>query len=92
MASLSSMLGGIKSVQRGVVTLSTISFDVNVTISPVNAQKAFCNLISIRSTSTSNLAVNMQLTSSTNLKFLGANAGGPASPYADFSWEVIEFY
>lgn len=83
MASLSQMFGGgIKSVQRGSLTLPDVYDIMNVTISPVNTQKAFCNLLNGSS------FVDMRLTSSTNLRFSGKAAVNGES----VSWEVIEFY
>ena len=86
MASLSSMLGGIKSVQRGVATVPTGGGGtVNVSISPVNTAKSFCNVLNAGGYAESANTVQVQLQNSTTLRVTGY----PSTPC---SWEVIEFY
>lgn len=80
MASLSSMLGGIKSVQRGVFAGSTTETTIN--ISPVNPAKAFVSIASF----TDNI-YTLRIASSTTLLATSGNYG-PQPLY----WEVIEFY
>ena len=78
MSTLSQFMGGgIKSVQRGSVQGSSTNPNMRVTISPVNMQKTFCNLL------TTSEYANIALTNSSTLEIDSS---------ARVSWEVIEFY
>ena len=86
MASLSSMLGGIKSVQRGVATVPTGgNGTVNVSISPVNTAKSFCNVLNAGGFTEGANNVRVWLQNSTTFHVTGY-------PNTSCSWEVIEFY
>lgn len=84
MASLSSMLGGIKSVQRGVIGGGAVT----IKISPVNPAKTFVNMPSVYSPGDQWYSGSVELTSSTTIKVASGTASGGRPLY----WEVIEFY
>jgi len=83
--------GGLKSVQRGVTTLSTIGTATNVTITSVNLSKSFICLSVKDGLDTSGVTrlAGATLTSSTNLQFNPTYTGNAA---AVAYWEVVEFY
>lgn len=83
--------GGIKSVQRGEVDVSSGLTDVNVSVSAVNMSKSFVNIPGSKTSNASGLDtafVSVKLTSTTNLQFsriTGVNG-------VIVSWELVEFY
>ena len=87
--------GGVKSVQRGVVT-PTAGTGAVVTISPVNPAKTFVTADFYGDQAPPAMggyAVGCQLTSATTLvvKSSGQSSGGNAFFYPA-SWQVVEFY
>ena len=82
-------VGGVKSVQRGEATIAEFNQTINVTISPVNLNKAFVNLNFV--IGDSSVTLNAMLTSATNLRINKAGSQRFSSPYG-VAWEVIEFY
>lgn len=79
---LSSMVSGIKSVQRGVVSANTVGVDV--TITSVNTAKSVITNLGINSSS--GYGGRVELTSATNVRCYG-NA-----VTANVGWQVVEFY
>jgi hypothetical protein len=82
-------IGGVKSIQRGTVTLNGST--QNVTISAINTAKSFISVNGAASIFTSGAVSTWYatLTSSTNLQIVSSGAGVANSPIA---WEVIESY
>ncbi|MBD2846445.1 hypothetical protein IDH44_14685 [Paenibacillus sp. IB182496] len=80
-------VGGIKHVQRGTASIAYY-MTLNVSISTVNKDKAFVNLVNYGGGRTE-AEIYAELTSSTNLQIVNqVNAG---SGYL-VAWEVVEFY
>lgn len=82
---------GIKSVQRGLITISSSNYTATATISSVNTGKTFMTWLgSIGSASVDPFAANMarvELTDSTTVTATrGINTGS-----ATVSYEVVEF-
>jgi hypothetical protein len=80
-------VGGIKSVQRGVVTSPGNTGTINVPISAVNMAKAYINFPNIYTGD--GTAIRAVLSSSTNLQI--TRQYSQTTPL-DLSWEVIESY
>ena len=83
---------GIKSVQRGVITITAGNYNNTATISSVNTGKSYLNWLgSITGSSIDPYSIGMsriELTSSTTVEALrGVNTGG-----CSVSYEVVEFY
>lgn len=79
-------VGGIKSVQRGLTNVAN-SATTNVTISSVNMNKAYANLLNNNGDGGAYYHRYIRLTSATNLEIYN---GEPSTRI--ISWEVIEFY
>jgi len=82
-------VGGVKSVQRGEATIESGNQTINITISPVNPNKAFVNLNFV--IADGSMTLNAMLTSTTNLRINKAGTSQLSSP-TGVAWEVIEFY
>ena len=80
-------LSGIKSVQRGVANVS-IGSTLNVTISPVNMNKAFVSWGAGMFGGSGALA-RVTLTSSTNVAI---HYSGSFLAMGEIPWEVVEFH
>ena len=78
--------GGVKSVQRGLATIST-TVGTNVTISAVDMSKTFVAVSYYGTTNTSQTNASIQLTTPTNI--LLKNGGG--GTVTEASWQVVEY-
>lgn len=88
--------GGIKSVQRGVATPTSVS-ELSVTVAAVNPAKSMLNMLSVRaSTSTTasgnDCVMSVRLINATTIGVLAYTAkDGQGVVYHACSWELIEF-
>ena len=86
--------GGIKSVQRGVVTPGATA-GATVTIGAVNQSKTvvFADVVDSVTSATYAQRVGAQLLSATQLNVVGFTVTGGGTPiYIAVAWQVVEFY
>lgn len=80
--------GGIKGVQRGIVTIPNNESTVNVSITAVVLSKSFLSFSAAQSSESYSFPTRGRLTTTTNIEFYHRVAGSVQSYIA---WEVIEF-
>ena len=80
--------GGVKSVQRGKVSIPTSANFVTVTITAVDTTKTMCNFLGVSCVADVNALTRMSLTNSTTLTFTRSNSSGASGT---ISWEVMEY-
>ena len=81
--------GGVKSVQRGIGTI-TSSATLNVTVSAVDMDKSLLSVVGPVTSAVDSVVYEAygELTSSTNLRF----TRGTNNPQGSFvSWELVEY-
>jgi hypothetical protein len=88
--------GGIKSIQRGLISIATINSTATATISPVNTSKSILYFLgnstafSLDLSNSINRMAYLTLTNSTTITASGAIAFSSA-PMA-VSWQLVEYY
>lgn len=86
----SASLAGIKSIQRGVITMMTTSSSGTATITAVNTAKAQVTLLGTNFTNdNAYYAARLTLTNATTVT---ANRGTAINGTSDVSYEVTEWY
>lgn len=92
MSTLSQFAGGIKSIQRGVMTVTPSAGlgTATATITAVNTSKSVVTLLGTRFTANDygNINCRIELTNSTTVT-AQVNAAGAAM---EIGWQVVEFY
>lgn len=91
MSTLSQFTGGIKLIQRGTITMTSVSSATATLATAVNPAKTMLNLLGFvdSSSSTTNLGVpRIELTNATTIT---ANRGTTAGTTV-VSYEAVEFY
>lgn len=91
MSSLTDFVGGgIKSIQRGTISIGSLASSATATITAVNTSKTMLNFLGCY-TSTSSDSIYLPLLTLTNSTTVTASKGATGVS-ATVSYEVIEFY